>query len=210
MTDVSPPEAAGSPVPEPAFRKPRKRFILIGFGIGLLIIVLIGIFTSLGTSQGTTAAPPEENGPVPSFSAQNIGPAGPEHLSVSSADTTGPTVLLFFGAWCPSCHQELPPLTADVRHQVAAGGALSRVRVIGVDSEDTLGNAKAFIHTEGVTFPVAYDPNLNITEGDFYFDGDPNAVFVRPDGTIAKIVRGDSLDEASFTTDERQLIPSGT
>ena len=94
------------------FRKPRKRFILIGFGIGLLVIVLIGIFTSLGTSQGTTAAPPQESGPVPSFSAENIGPSGPAHLSVSSADTTSPTVLLFFGAWCPSCHQELPLLTA--------------------------------------------------------------------------------------------------
>jgi peroxiredoxin len=210
MTDVPPPDAPGSSVREPVFRKPRKRFILIGFGIGLLVIVLIGIFTSLGTSQGTTAAPPQESGPVPSFSAENIGPSGPAHLSVSSADTTSPTVLLFFGAWCPSCHQELPLLTAGVRHQVAAGGALSRVRVIGVDSEDTLGNAKAFIRTTGVTFPVAYDPNLNITEGDFFFDGDPNAVFVRPDGTIAKIVRGDSLDGASFAADERQLIPSGT
>jgi thiol-disulfide isomerase/thioredoxin len=210
MPGAPPPDAPESPLPEAAFRKPRKRFILIGFGIGILAIVLIGIFTSLGKSQGTSASPPQESGPVPSFSAQNIGPMGPARLTVSPADTRSPTVLLFFGAWCPSCHQELPLLTADVQHQAAAGGALSHVRVIGVDSEDTIGNAKAFIHTEGVTFPVAYDPNLTITEGDFYFDGDPNAVFVRPDGTIARIVRGDSLDGASFANDERQLIPSGT
>jgi thiol-disulfide isomerase/thioredoxin len=211
MTDASPPDAPGSPAPpaQPAVRKPRKRFILIGFGIGVLIIVLIGIFTNLGTSQSTTDAP-QPNGPVPSFTASNIGPTGPARLSVSPGATSAPTVLLFFGAWCPSCHQELPQLTAVVRRQAAAGGSLSHVRVIGVDSEDTAANAKSFIEAAGVTFPVAYDPNLSITEGAFFFDGDPDTVFIRPDGAIAKIVRGDTLDDASFTADERQLIPNGT
>lgn len=212
MTDASPPDSPGSagPAPEGKFRPPRKRFILIGFGVGLLVVLLIGLFTSFGTSQGTTHDAPQPNGPAPSFSATNVGPVGPAHLVVAPGGDGGtPTVLLFFGAWCPSCHQELPPLTAAVRGQDAAGGALSHVRVVGVDSEDTVGNAKSFIHTAGVSFPVAYDPNLGITEGDFFFEGDPNAVFIRADGTIAKIVRGDSLDGASFTADERQLIPSG-
>jgi hypothetical protein len=61
-----------------------------------------------------------------------------------------------------------------------------------------------------VTFPVAYDPNLNITSGDFYFDGDPNAVFVSGNGKINKIFRGDGLTPAKLTSDERVLIPSGS
>jgi hypothetical protein len=61
-----------------------------------------------------------------------------------------------------------------------------------------------------VTFPVAYDPNVAITSGAFYFDGDPYAVFVRDDGTIAKIVRGDVLTPAGLVSDERALIPSGS
>jgi hypothetical protein len=35
-------------------------------------------------------------------------------------------------------------------------------------------------------------------------------VFVKGDGTISKIVIGAQLSAASFTADERALIPSGT
>ena len=37
-----------------------------------------------------------------------------------------------------------------------------------------------------MTFPVAYDPDLTITEGDFYFVGDPHSVFVKADGKISR------------------------
>jgi peroxiredoxin len=87
---------------------------------------------------------------------------------------------------------------------------LAGIRVVGVDSEDTVANAKSFIHASGVTFPVAYDPNVDITSGLFYFTGDPYAVFVRSDGTIAKIVRGDGLTASSLIADERALTPTGT
>jgi peroxiredoxin len=190
---------------------PRKRFIFIGLGIGVLIIVLIGLTTSFGTSPSSTGTP-HEGGPVPSFTRQNIGPSGPAQVSVSSdggANGT-PAVLLFFGNWCPSCHQELPPLAAAVRQQDHAGGALAGIRVIGVDSEDSTSSARSFIHSSGVTFPVAYDPDVSVTSGLFAFDGDPYAVFVDRDGTIAKIVRGAVLTPASLTADERDLIPTGT
>jgi hypothetical protein len=87
---------------------------------------------------------------------------------------------------------------------------LAGVRVVGVDSLDRVSKAKSFVHAAGVSFPVAYDPNVDITSGLFYFTGDPYAVFVRADGTIAKIVPGDVLIPSSLTADERALIPSGT
>jgi thiol-disulfide isomerase/thioredoxin len=215
MTDAAPPDQTLPPAPgvdgEPPIRSPRKRFILIGLGIGILIIVLVGLFTSLGTSSSSTGAP-RVGGPVPLFAQQNIGPSGAAQVSVPS-DGGGngtPAVLLFFGNWCPDCHQELPPLAAAVEQQDHAGGALSRIRVIGVDSEDTVSLARSFIRSAGVTFPVAYDPQANVTSGLFYFTGDPYAVFVRGNGTIARIVRGDVLTPSSLTADERALIPSGT
>ena len=113
MTDVPPPETGSPPAPEadaaPAVRPPRKRFILIGLGIGLLVIVLIGLLTSIGTSSSTASAP-SAGDPVPSFSGANVGPTGSSQVSVP-ADGGGngmPAVLLFFGAWCPSCKAELP------------------------------------------------------------------------------------------------------
>jgi thiol-disulfide isomerase/thioredoxin len=215
MTDAPSPDPEPSPAPgvagAPAVRRPRKRFIFIGLGIGLLIIVIIGLTTSFGTSQSSTNTA-HEGGTVPSFTRQNIGPTGPPQVSVpigGGADGT-PTVLLFFGNWCPSCHQELPPLAAAVRQQDHAGGALARIRVIGVDSEDSTSSARSFIHSAGVTFPVAYDPDVSVTSGLFAFDGDPYAVFVNGDGTIAKIVRGSVLTPSSLTADERALLPNAS
>jgi peroxiredoxin len=210
MTDAVPaPPAAPDPVPGAGpRRKPRKVFILCGFVIGLAIVVLLGLFTDLGTKGGSTGGAPHQGSPVPAFSAENIGPAGPDKVVVS-ADGGGsgtPAVLLFFGNWCADCHQELPPLAAAVHAQRAAHGALSRIRVIGVDSEDSRSSARSFIKSAGVTFPVAYDPNTSILSDAFYFEGDPNAVFVRGDGTIVRIVRGDSLNPVNLTAYERSLL----
>jgi peroxiredoxin len=226
MSDASPPDPVASPAPEPAegqaasvsgavsgapleSRKPRKIFLLIG--VVLAVALGIGLFTSLGTSQSSTTAP-YQGGPVPSFEAANVGDSGPATVSVPADGGSGgtPAVLLFFGAWCSACQAELPPLAEAVRLQDEAHGRLSKVHVIGVDSLDAKGSAESFIRREGVTFPVAYDPSADITSGTFYFDGDPYAVFVKGDGTIAKIVRGAVLNQSSFTADERALIPSGT
>jgi thiol-disulfide isomerase/thioredoxin len=187
----------------------------------VVVAVVVGIFlfTGLGTSQGSTGSgAPHAGGSVPSFTSTNVGPVGGSKVSVSSNGGSGaggsgsgqPTVLLFFGNWCPSCHQELPPLAAAVRHQHQAGGALAHVRFVGVDSLDKVSSAQSFIHSAGVSFPVAYDPSATVTSGLFYFTGDPYAVFVKADGTIAKIVAGDGLTPSMLTADERALIPSGT
>jgi len=211
MTDAPPPEALLSPAPEteqaPEFRKPRKRFIVIGLSIGILIILIVGLTTSLGTSPSATTAP-RSGGPVPPFTRQNVGPIGPSKVSVpADGGSNGtPAVLLFFGNWCPSCHQELPPLAAAVRAQNKAGGALAKIRVIGVDSEDAPSGAKSFIKSAGVTFPVAYDPDASVLSGLFFFRGDPYAVFVNGDGTIDRIVRGDGLTPSTFAADERALL----
>jgi peroxiredoxin len=213
MTDAPPPEAPLPPAPEPeptpTVRKPRKRFILIGLGIGIAIILIVGLTTSIGSNPSTTTRP-TEGGPVPSFTRQNLGPTGSSQVSVpADGGSNGtPAVLLFFGNWCPSCHQELPPLAAAVKQQDKAGGALAKIRVIGVDSEDSVGSAKSFIKSTGVTFPVAYDPDTTVTSGLFYFRGDPYAVFVQGDGTIDRIVAGAQLTPSSFTADERALLPA--
>jgi peroxiredoxin len=210
---ASPPDAG--PTGQP--RKPRKRFLLIGTGLGLVAVLLFGIFTSIGSSTGSgngsgdgggTSGAPHQGGPVPAFSGTNIGPVGPATVRVSAARTGTPTVLLFFGAWCTDCHQELPPLAAAVRDQEAAGDRLSHIKVIGVDSLDKTSAAQNFIRTAGVGFPVAYDPNDNITSGDFWFTGDPYAVFVNADGSINRIVRGDVLTPSSFSADEQALLQS--
>jgi thiol-disulfide isomerase/thioredoxin len=199
---VATPEAPPAPLPP---RKPRKIFLVVG--LVLAVALGIGLFTSLGTNANT--GPPHRGGQVPSFTAARLNGAGSLQVPGGGGGAGTPVVLLFFGSWCPSCHGELPPLAAAVRRQDAAGGALAKVRVIGVDSEDTKSVGDAFISHSGVGFPVVRDPELGITSGDFYFDGDPNAVFVNANGTISAIVPG-ALSVAKLTAEEKRLIPSGS
>jgi peroxiredoxin len=207
--DVPAPPADPGPVPgapTPPLRRPRKRFFVIGVVVAAALGV--GLFTSLGSSS---SGAPSAGDDVPAFSAPNVGSAGQAQVSVSPSSSGGrPTVLLFFGAWCPSCHTELPGLAAAVATQDKAGGPLSHVRVVGVDSLDSSTGAAAFAKQEGVTFPVAWDPDAHITTDQFSFTGDPYAVFVRADGTIDRIVRGAVLDGPGLTAAERALIPSGS
>ena len=222
MTDASPPGSPGSSAPEPgspsgspgaaaapAPRKPRKIFLLVG--LVAAVALGIGLFTGIGTSQSTSGSP-YVGGSAPTFSASNVGPSGAREVSYPlSGDGAGkPVVLLFFGAWCPSCHGELPPLAHAVAAQTKAGGKLNGVAVIGVDDLDSPSDARSFIRQAGVTFPVAYDPDTVITQQDYGFDGDPYAVFIKGDGTISKIVRGAVLSPSSLRADEESLIPSGT
>lgn len=146
---------------------------------------------------------------MPSFDASRLNGSGTVDVPGDGGGGGTPAVLLFFGNWCQICHTELPALAAAVRRQEHDGGTLASVRVIGVDSEDTRSDARGFIRASGVTFPVAYDPDNDITNGDFYFVGDPYAVFVKGDGTISDIVGG-PLTAARFTALERALTPSGS
>ena len=195
---IAAPEA---PPAAPAPRKPRKVFLLVG--LVLAVGLGIGLFTSIGTPAKSGI--PQVGGPVPSFSAPRLNGSGTVQVPADGGGGGTPAVLLFFGDWCTACHTELPPLAAAVRHQEAAGGPLAKVRVIGVDSEDSRQEGTAFVTASGVEFPVARDPDIAITNGDFYFEGDPYAVFVKGNGTISAIVPG-PLSVARFTADEEKLV----
>jgi peroxiredoxin len=197
---VATPEAPPVPLPP---RQPRKIFLVVGLVVAAALAVFL--FTSVGTNKKT--GPPRKGGPVPSFSAPRLNGSGTVQVPADGGGGGTPAVLLFFGDWCVQCHTELPALAAAVRRQEAAGGVLASVRVIGVDSEDSKSTGESFVTSSGVDFPVARDPNITITSGDFYFAGDPYAVFVKGDGTISAIVPG-ALSVTRFTAEEKKLIPS--
>jgi peroxiredoxin len=189
----------------PTPRKPRKVFLVVGLVVAAALGV--GLFTSIGTNKST--GPPHQGGPVPSFSAPRLNGSGTVEVPADGGGGGRPAVLLFFGAWCTVCKTELPPLAAAIRHQGTSGGALGKIHVIGVDSEDSRSTGLAFLKSRGIGFPVAFDHNIAITSGAFYFQGDPYAVFVKGDGTINAIVPG-PLSVARFTAEERRLISSET
>jgi thiol-disulfide isomerase/thioredoxin len=194
------PTAAPGPA-APIPRKPRKMFLVVGLVVA--VALAIGLFTTDGTNKNS--GPPHQGGPVPAFSAPRLNGPGTVQVPADGGGGGTPAVLLFFGSWCSSCHSELPPLATAVRRQVRAGGALSKVQVIGIDSEDSKGVGESFVRSSGVEFPVARDPDIAITSGDFYFNGDPYAVFVKGNGSISAIVPG-PLSVSKFRAEEEKLV----
>jgi peroxiredoxin len=181
----APPDPGGTPAATP--RRPRKIFLLIGLvaAVGLAV----GLFTGVGTRPSSTTRP-EVGGAAPAFSLPRVGSSGSVGVPSDGGGNGRPAVLLFFGNWCPQCHTELPPLAAEIHRQQRQGGPLSRVSVIGVDDLDRVAEARAFIRSSGVTFPVGLDARADVTNGLYYFPGDPAAVFVDGDGRITSIVYG--------------------
>jgi thiol-disulfide isomerase/thioredoxin len=94
-------------------------------------------------------------------------------------------VLIFFASWCGPCQGEMPKIAKYLRHHSEGS-----IRVIGIDAKDSRGPAENFVKKSGVTFPVAFDPNLDVTTGIFQFETVPETAFVTAKGVINQIYFG--------------------
>jgi thiol-disulfide isomerase/thioredoxin len=162
---------------------PRPRIVFLVIGVVVAAGLGVGLFTSIGTP---TQAVPAAGSLAPSFSLASLSGGGAVGTPTTGGGGGRPAVLVFFASWCGPCHAEMPALGRVYRGQAPS----NRVPVIGVDGMDPVRSALAFVHSSGVTFPVAKDPDYKVTEGLYGFDGDPDAVFVNADGTIVRIVHG--------------------
>jgi peroxiredoxin len=177
-------------------------FVLAGVAV---VALGIGLFTSLGTSP--TGGPPQAGGTAPAFSLAGLNVAGRVGTPESGGGDGKPVVVLFMGDWCSLCHSEIPPLAAKIKALRSGHTALGRLAVIGVDSEDTLSDAHAFVNSSGVTFPVGDDSTAHVMNGVYGFEGDPYAVFIEGNGRIMTIHPG-PLSPARFVALARQLLAS--
>jgi peroxiredoxin len=183
----------------------RRRHRAIAFVmVGAVVVVLgVGLFTSIGTS--TASGPPHAGGTAPTFSLPGLNVTGTVGTPLSGGGDGKPVVLLFMGDWCTICHTEIPPLAAKVDELRSGGGTLSRLAVVGVDSADTLSDAQSFVKASGITFPVGNDASAHVMNGVYGFEGDPYAVFIEGNGTIMTIHPG-SLSPSEFVRLARKLL----
>jgi cytochrome c biogenesis protein CcmG/thiol:disulfide interchange protein DsbE len=116
------------------------------------LVAVVTVTTVAGTAGGSGTA--KHADPVAkAFSFPALGQAG-QRISLSSY-AGQPVVLNFFASWCVPCRAETPLLARFYK------SAQGKVAIVGLDENDSDAAALKFVHTAGVTYPVAFDPSVS-------------------------------------------------
>jgi thiol-disulfide isomerase/thioredoxin len=105
--------------------------------------------------------------------------------AVPMARLTGaPTVLNVWASWCEPCRREVPFF------QALHARAGDRLRVLGVDTEDSSRSALDFAAHAGMRYPSVVDEDGTVLRS-FRGVGPPMTVFVAADGRVVHVARGE-------------------
>lgn len=136
----------------------------------------------LVSRAGLAACPSPGRGgaALPSVTLACLG-GGP---AVPLARLTGtPTVLNVWASWCEPCQREVPFF------QALHARAGDRLRVLGVDTEDSSRSALDFAAHAGMRYPSVVDEDGTVLRS-FRGVGPPMTVFVAADGRVVHVARG--------------------
>ncbi len=149
------------------------------------MVLTAGVGALVLTRGDTTAIDDQGGRKAPAFSLPEVRATGAaEDARTVHLPDGKPAVVNFFAAWCVPCRREAPLL----REAHGAHGA--EVAFVGVDHLDQRDDARDFLETNHLDYPVGYDPGGD-TAPRYRLRGLPGTVFVRADGTIAAVVNGE-------------------
>ncbi|MGI8632980.1 MAG: TlpA family protein disulfide reductase [Solirubrobacterales bacterium] len=173
--------------------KPRIRPLpVLGVAAALLVVALLtfGVINAEGGSLELGEPAPDKT--LPQLDGSGTGTIG---------QYRGQWVLVnFWASWCGPCRTESPALQKfHDQHRD------DNFTVLGVNSQDLTGDARAFVDRYDLTFPILRDADGERTEA-FAMTGFPESFLVNPQGRIALIRRG-PVDEAYL---ERFVEPAIT
>jgi cytochrome c biogenesis protein CcmG/thiol:disulfide interchange protein DsbE len=95
---------------------------------------------------------------APSFTVSVLGNSA-KKISLSQYEGK-PVIVNFWASWCSPCQQETPLLAQWYKDQHGT------VNLIGLDENDTTANALKFARAKDVTYPIGFDPQIQV--GDAY------------------------------------------
>jgi cytochrome c biogenesis protein CcmG/thiol:disulfide interchange protein DsbE len=120
------------------------------------------------------------------------------------ADYRGRWVLVnFWASWCEPCRAEAPALEAFDRAHAKQG-----FTVLGINLDDTTGDATAFVRRYGLTYPQLREGDGRDRRDAFGMTGFPESFLVDPQGKLALIRRG-PVNEAYLRQMVAPLIERG-
>jgi cytochrome c biogenesis protein CcmG, thiol:disulfide interchange protein DsbE len=137
--------------------------------VGALLVVLVWRLTH-------QTPPPKVGAPAPVFTLRRLDGSG----RVSLASFRGKTVVLnFWASWCDPCKREAPQLERLWQQERGTG-----LVVLGVDSNDSTGDARRFVSAHGITYPVVADPRGLVAANRYDIAGLPVTYVIDPRGRV--------------------------
>ena len=162
----------------------KRRLILVGIGVALavaLIAILSAVTGGKATNGGSAAKSELVGRHIKAFSIGGL-TGGTIEAPWASGHAS---VLIFFASYCGPCQGEMPKVAQYLRTHDP-----SPVDVLGVDAIDVRSSAQAMVKRDHVGFPVAFDPNGAVTDGDFDFGQIPESVFLSSKGVVESVYYG--------------------
>jgi cytochrome c biogenesis protein CcmG/thiol:disulfide interchange protein DsbE len=96
-----------------------------------------------------------------------------------------PVVLNIWASWCDPCKQEAPLLERMWRTEARSRGTL----FLGLDQQDTTGDARAFTRAHSVDYPNVRDPENDVPRS-YGATGIPETYFISARGEVVDHVIG--------------------
>ena len=117
----------------------------------LIALCVAGSLTAIGLIGANSGGPAKPAVvAAPAFSLPALGHSGQQ---VSLSGYRGqPLIVNFFASWCEPCQKETPLLATFYRAEKG------KMALVGLDENDVVGHATTFTRTQGVSYPVGWDP----------------------------------------------------
>jgi cytochrome c biogenesis protein CcmG/thiol:disulfide interchange protein DsbE len=169
------------------------------FAIVIAVLAVIGLLGYGLLSKGSSSLAVGDRAPDKELS--RLDQAGTGEI----ADYRGKWVLVnFWASWCEPCKAEAPALESFQNQHARSG-----FTVLGINLDDTTGDAIDFVKRYGLTYPQLREGDGADRRDAYGMTGFPESFLIDPQGHVALIRRG-PVDQSYLAEQIAPLLGSPT
>jgi thiol-disulfide isomerase/thioredoxin len=121
------------------------------------VFVAAIVVAVVAAGGGPAPAAKQANPPARDFTVAALAAPG-QHVTLSRQYKDKPVIVNFWASWCTPCQRETPLLARWYKQQHGT------VNLIGLDENDSAASALKFAKAKGVTYPLGFDPQIQVAD----------------------------------------------